>query len=95
MLLMKYAVNHPWKFKDYDYAIAFLAGLLQATMALCVESVNYIALITNRTHLDLLLNFMALVVIADFDDFFFGALFDRTYKDVVTDIDVYSDFLII
>merc|ERR1712241_742959 len=71
---MKFAQNHPWKFDNYF--IAWLSGFLQASMVLYVETVNYIALLTNLSHLDIVMNFLALVVIADFDDFFYGALFD-------------------
>lgn len=89
---MKFAVNHPWKFENYR--IAFLSGFLQGIMILVVESVNYIALITNLSHLDIVMNFLALVVIADFDDFFYNALFDTEYKDIVTNGDgVYDEFL--
>ena len=45
-------------------------------MVLAVESANYIALMTNFTHIEIVMNFLALAVIADFDDFFYGALFD-------------------
>ena len=47
---MKYALNHPWKFgENGGSSLAFLSGFLQATMVFMVESVNYIALITNNT----------------------------------------------
>ena len=62
-------------------------------MVLMVESVNYIALMTNTTHLNIVMNFLALAVIADFDDFFYGALFDSQFKRVITDGDTYGDFL--
>ena len=91
---MKYATNHPWKFDDNGgMFLAWLAGFLQASMILVVESVNYVALITNTTHIDIVMNFLALAVIADFDDFFYGALFDNEYKQVITDTDVYGNFL--
>ena len=91
---MKYAVNHPWKFDDNGgMFLAWLSGFLQASMILVVESVNYVALITNTTHIDVVMNFLALAVIADFDDFFYGALFDNEYKKVITDSDTYGEFL--
>ena len=91
---MKYAVNHPWKFDDNGgMFLAWLSGFLQASMILVVESVNYVALITNTTHIDVVMNFLALAVIADFDDFFYGALFDNEYKKVITDGDTYGEFL--
>ena len=39
------------------------------------------------------MNFLALAVIADFDNFFYDALFDPTYKKVITDSDLYGEFL--
>ena len=92
---MKYATNHPWKFDDNGgMFLAWLSGFLQASMILVVESVNYVALITNTTHIDVVMNFLALAVIADFDDFFYGALFDTEYKKVITETDVYQNFLV-
>lgn len=91
---MKFAVNHPWKFDNYF--LAWLAGFLQATMVIYVESVNYIALLTNLSHLDIVMNFMALVVIADFDDFFYSALLESPYKEVITNSDkTYDEFLLL
>jgi len=62
-------------------------------MVLAVEAVNYIALLTNLTHLDIVMNFLALAVIADFDDFFYAALFDTEYKRVITNPETYAKFL--
>ena len=94
LLHMKYAVNHPWKFEAGGGAsLAWLSGFFQATMVIAVEGVNYIALITNMTHLDIVMNFLALAVIADFDNFFYDALFDNTYKKVITDTDTYGELL--
>ena len=36
-----------------------------------VETVNLIILQTNHTTLDVIMNFLALVIIAEFDDYFF------------------------
>ena len=92
---MKYSVNHPWKFEhNGGMAIAWLSGFLQASMAMTVEFANYIALITNKTHIEIVMNFLALAVIADFDDFFYGALFDNEYKNVISNKNVYKNFLV-
>ena len=92
---MKYSVNHPWKFEQNGgMALAWLSGFLQASMAMVVESANYIALITNKTHIEIVMNFLALAVIADFDDFFYGALFDQEFKKVITNKSVYGKFLV-
>lgn len=91
MNLMKYAVNHPWKFEDYR--VAFFSGFMQTNVVIIVELVNFIALITNETVLDIVMNFLALVVIADFDDFFFSAT-ESEFADVISD-PKYDQFLII
>ena len=44
MKMMKYAVNHRWKFESYK--IAFWSGFLQAFMVVLVESVNFMAILT-------------------------------------------------
>ena len=67
--MMKFAVNHPWKFEDYK--IAYAVGFMQMSMVVIVEFVNFVALITNNAVLDVVMNFLALVVIAEFDDYFY------------------------
>ena len=72
MVMMKYACNHEWKFSNVF--IAWLCGFLQAFNVIIVESVNFAALLTNFTILDIIMNFLALVVIAEFDENFFSAV---------------------
>ena len=69
MNMMKYAMNHPWKFTNWQRA--FFIGFSQAFMIFAVEAVNMIVLLTNHTMLDTVMNFLALVIIADFDDYLF------------------------
>ena len=90
---MKYAVNHDWKFKNYG--IAWLCGFFQAFNVILVELVNFAALLTNGTILDIIMNFLALVVIADFDEYFYSAVKDDDLVDVVTGETPYEEFLII
>ena len=72
MVMMKYACNHDWKFSNPF--IAWLCGFLQAFNVIIVELVNFAALLTNATILDIIMNFLALVVIAEFDEYFFSAV---------------------
>ena len=69
--MMKYAVNHPWKFINYRHA--FLAGFLQMIMSVGVEFVNFLAVLDQTTFADMVMNFTALVIISEFDDFFYHA----------------------
>ena len=79
--MMKYAVNHHWKF--YNYKLAFLAGLLQASMVIFVESINFLALLTNFEVIGIVMDFLALVIIAEFDDFFYQAITSQDVTKVI------------
>ena len=90
---MKYAVNHDWKFRNYQ--VAWLCGFMQAFNVVVVELVNFAALLTNSTILDIIMNFLALVVIADFDEYFYSAIKNDELADIVTAESPYENFLII
>ena len=89
---MKYAINHSWKFEDYK--IAFMSGFMQAFMVVLVESVNFMAILTTSAIIDIVMNFLALVVIAEFDDFFYAAVDEFDITDVI-DENIYENFLVI
>lgn len=78
---MKYAVNHPRTFQNYQ--VAFFGGLLQASMVILVELVNFVVIQASSSILDVVMNFLALAVIADFDDFFYSSLIHEKYKKVI------------
>lgn len=69
---MKYVLNHTWRFDNWK--IAFWCGFLQASSIFIIELVNFLAIMTSTQVLDVVMNFLALVVISEFDDFFYGAL---------------------
>ena len=68
--MMKYAQNHPWKF--HSWSSAWFVGFAQTLVLISVEAVNLAVLLTNQTIMDTLMNFLALVIISDFDDYFFA-----------------------
>jgi hypothetical protein len=80
---MKFALNHDYRFENYK--VAFLAGFMQATMIFVVEIVNFFAILTAGSILDVVMNFMALAIIAEFDDFFYGALGEDDGKKMLQD----------
>ena len=43
-------------------------------MMMTLQFVNFITILTGTTILEVVMNFMALAIIADFDDFFYNAL---------------------
>ena len=67
--MMKYALNHPWKFVNWSRA--FRVGFFQLSAVLTLEIVNLTFMLTNATIVDIIMNFIALLIIADFDDYFF------------------------
>ena len=67
--MMKYAMNHMWKFKSWK--TAFMIGFVQMCILILLEAVNLIILMTNDTVIGLIMNFLALVIISQFDDYFF------------------------
>ena len=89
---MKYSLNHPWKFERPK--LAFTIGFGQALVVLVIESVNYILLMAVDTHMEIVLNFLALVFISQFDDFFYQTHMDVEFKQVIMKIGgKYADFL--
>ena len=63
--LMKYALNHPWKFTSYS--TAYLAGLIQVIVVIAVEGATfYILVFASDAVFDVLANYAIVLVIADF-----------------------------
>lgn len=68
MLLMKYVSFSHKKFDKPWHA--FLAVFLQAIVTVLIEIVNIYNLITISNMIDIVMNFLALAVLAEFDDMF-------------------------
>ena len=62
-------------------------------VVIVVEVVNLAVLSTNHTIMDIIMNFLALVVIAEFDDFFFLTVDKEVMADLICDgnIELYYD----
>jgi len=67
--LMKFAMNHSDVF-DCSGA-AFTVAMLQASVTLMVEVLNIIVICMSSNVGDVVMNFIALAIIADFDDFIY------------------------
>lgn len=80
---MKFALNHHYRFTNYRFA--YLSGILQASMIITVEIVNFFAIMKSTTIADVVMNFMALAVVSEFDDAFYSALGDDPMKDMITE----------
>ena len=75
---MKYALNHYWKF--HYPSLAFLAGLLQTLVVMFVVMLNYQAILLEDNPIAIIMNFLALMVVAELDDYFFEAHGDVLIK---------------
>ena len=78
---MKYSLNHPYKFKSV--ALAWSAGFLQFTSCLSVEISNIGVICTSIDPTELVFNFIALAIVAEFDNFIFESLKGETMKELV------------
>ena len=54
-------------------------------VVIVVEIVNLAILCTNHTILDIIMNFLALVIIADFDDYFFFTVDKTVMAEMICD----------
>ena len=89
---MKYALNHPWKFEWP--VLAFMVGGWQVFVAFWIEAINYILVVGGRTHMEVILGFVALMFITNFGDFFFAPLAEAEYKRLIAGFnDKYTNFL--
>lgn len=78
---MKYALNHSSKFQDYK--LAFLAGLVQASTVLLVETLTTLAILQGGTVFNVVLNFIVIAVLAFFDDLVYRALRNEKFKKLL------------
>ena len=62
-----------------------MVGLSQLTMIISVEFVNLVVLLTNPSVMDTVMNFLALVIIADFDNYMFAVVSDEPIGKLITD----------
>ena len=94
MKMIKYSVNHPWKFSNPQ--MAFLAGFLQVTSMVLISVINYVAILISPTILEIAKNFTALLIISEFDDIFGTGMRKEKAKEVCEDEDgIYGEIFII
>ena len=79
---MKYAVNHPWKF--HNWGAAFGIGLLEVSVMLLVQATNMFVLLSNNTVVNVVTNFLAILIISKFDDFMFVVNRRRAVGELIT-----------
>lgn len=88
---MKYCLNHPYKFKDYKIAFSFM--LMQFVSCMTVEFCNLMVIMFSLAPVAMAENFIALAIIADFDNFTYESIFNEPlkkllYEEVKDDLNV-------
>jgi len=84
--IMKYSINHPWKFNNWWSA--FSVGLYQFIIIVMVEFVSMMVLLLQQSVLDVLMNFLALTVLTQFDDYLFMSLHDDPVSKLIKDEEI-------
>jgi len=79
---MKFALNHDYRF-DRVF-VAWSAGFMQAVSIFVIEIVNFIVILQASTYLEIVMNFLALAIIANFDNAFYNALGFEKMKFILT-----------
>ena len=78
--MMKYAVNHPYKFNVPS--VAWMSGLLQYMSCLTVEMANIGVICAANDTIDIVFNFIALAIIAEFDNYVYGSMKNESFKEL-------------
>ena len=90
LTMVKYALNHYWKFKGPKSAVA--AGLMQFAASLFTSLVNYAVIVQSGTVMDLAKDFTALLVISQFDNWFASSSREAIIKDILeTEKEAYGE----
>jgi len=83
MDMMKYALNHPWKFSSPGGA--FFIGMLQMLSTMLIVFVCYWVIVTSPSVLDLAKDFTALMIIAEIDNQFANISEETIVKDILAE----------
>lgn len=78
LIQMKYCLNHPYNFKNYQ--IAWFAGFLQFASCINVEFASIGIICSADDTISIVFNFIALAIIAEFDNFVFDSLKNESFK---------------
>jgi len=76
--MMKYSVNHPYKFESY--MTAFSSAFSQFWSSISIEIANIIVICCTADTLSIISNFVALVIIAEFDNYVFSSMKDESFR---------------
>ena len=72
---MKYSINHSWKFESWFSA--FMCGLFQLIVLVGLEFCNIVLRLSDTTLVLVAMNFIDVLIISDFGEYYFGAAGDE------------------
>lgn len=79
--MMKYAVNHDYRFNNY--IIAYISGFFQMFSSIGVECANIGVILAANDTISIVFNFIAVAIIAEFDNYVFASLKSEHFKIVI------------
>ena len=78
---MKFACNHPYKF--HSYFLAYMAGYLQFTAAMAIETASIGIVCAATDTIDIIFNFISLAILVEFDNYVYAALKNESFKELL------------
>lgn len=78
---MKYVLNHSYIFENSK--IAFTITLLEFIITITVEIANICIILTQFTPINIVLNFIAIAIIGQFDEYIYASLRNEPCKKLV------------
>jgi len=90
---MKFCINHRYKFERP--VLAFSSGLAQALIMMALILINYYVIMAAESVMDVIMNFLALMVISEIDDQFYEMLGgnDISSEILENENDVYDELI--
>lgn len=92
LLRMKFVLNHEYKFDSPSFA--FVNTLTQSIAILGVEFCSLLVILQSSNAQDTVMNFIALAIIASFDDYVYNSSSNEILKELLTD-DISSELCVV
>lgn len=83
---MKYACNHPYVF--HSWQLAFLTAWCQATVVTLVEACNIVVICVAFYPIAIVLNFIAIAVISEFDNYVYASMRNECMKKIIEEREI-------
>jgi len=81
--MMKFAANHPFRFHNRQWGIAWATGLCKVVVIMSVELLNILGLIQKCSMTDSVMGYLRYFIIASFDSFVFNSMNGAPFEEIV------------